>query len=78
MPGFKIDGKSARALVTTLVHVSELVTATSIPREMLIQILALLVKAKILVNEELEQYDLNPGSFSYPNSFWACSFFFFT
>jgi len=42
---------------------SELVTATSIPREMLIQILALLVKAKILVNEEPEQYDLNPGLF---------------
>ncbi len=40
---------------------SELVTATSIPKGMLTQILALLVKAKVLVNEEQEQYDLNPG-----------------
>ncbi|KAF5315363.1 hypothetical protein D9619_007309 [Psilocybe cf. subviscida] len=40
---------------------TELVTATSIPKELLSQVLALLVKAKILVNEETEQYDLNPG-----------------
>lgn len=40
---------------------SELVTATSIPKETLTQILALLVKAKVLVNEEDEQYDVNPG-----------------
>jgi cullin 1 len=40
---------------------SELVTATSIPKEVLTQILALLVKAKVLINEEEEQYDLNPG-----------------
>ncbi|KAF8798755.1 Cullin-domain-containing protein [Phlegmacium glaucopus] len=40
---------------------SELVTATSIPKELLTQVLALLVKAKILINEETDQYDLNPG-----------------
>ncbi|PFH53934.1 hypothetical protein AMATHDRAFT_53605 [Amanita thiersii Skay4041] len=40
--------------------VSELKTATSIPQELLTQILALLVKAKVLVNEEPGQYDLNP------------------
>ncbi|KAG6841967.1 hypothetical protein C0991_004458 [Blastosporella zonata] len=40
---------------------NELFTATSIPQDLLVQILALLVKAKILVNEEAEQYDLNPN-----------------
>ncbi|KAK0487301.1 Cullin [Armillaria novae-zelandiae] len=40
---------------------SELVTATSIPKELINQVLAILVKAKILINEESEQYDLNPG-----------------
>lgn len=40
---------------------TELVAATSIPKELLTQVLALLVKAKILVNEEADQYDLNPG-----------------
>ncbi|KAK0221987.1 Cullin [Armillaria fumosa] len=40
---------------------SELVTATSIPKELISQVLAILVKAKILMNEESEQYDLNPG-----------------
>ncbi|KAK0440261.1 Cullin [Armillaria borealis] len=39
---------------------TELVTATSIPKSIITQILAILVKAKILVNEEPEQYDLNP------------------
>ncbi|KAK0186412.1 Cullin [Armillaria mellea] len=39
---------------------TELVTATSIPNEVITQILAILVKAKILVNEEPGQYDLNP------------------
>ena len=42
----------------------ELVAATALPKETLLQILAVLVKAKILVNEEPEQYDLNPGMFS--------------
>jgi cullin 1 len=45
---------------------SELATATAIPTELLMQVLALLVKAKILINEENEetdQYDLNPGMF---------------
>ncbi|KAG5648294.1 hypothetical protein DXG03_004866 [Asterophora parasitica] len=40
---------------------TELLTATSIPKDLLTQILALLVKAKILINEETDQYDLNPG-----------------
>jgi cullin 1 len=39
----------------------ELVTATALPKETLVQILAVLVKAKILINEEKEQYDLNPS-----------------
>ncbi|KAF8682947.1 Cullin protein [Rhizoctonia solani] len=39
----------------------ELVTATGIPKELLSQVLAVLVKAKVLVNEETEQYDLNPN-----------------
>jgi cullin 1 len=39
---------------------AELEAATSIPKELLTQVLALLVKAKVLVNEETEQYDLNP------------------
>ncbi|KAF8917037.1 Cullin-domain-containing protein [Mucidula mucida] len=39
----------------------ELVAATSIRKDLMMQVLALLVKAKILVNEEQEQYDLNPG-----------------
>ncbi|EAU82739.1 ubiquitin-protein ligase [Coprinopsis cinerea okayama7 len=39
----------------------ELVAATSISKEILTQVLAVLVKAKVLINEEPEQYDLNPG-----------------
>ncbi|KAF5333224.1 hypothetical protein D9611_002822 [Ephemerocybe angulata] len=39
----------------------ELMAATSISKEILTQVLAVLVKAKVLVNEETEQYDLNPG-----------------
>jgi cullin 1 len=39
----------------------ELVTATAISKDILTQVLNLLVKAKILINEETDQYDLNPG-----------------
>ncbi|KAF9014369.1 Cullin-domain-containing protein [Hymenopellis radicata] len=39
----------------------ELVAATAISQDILSQVLALLVKAKILVNDEKDQYDLNPG-----------------
>jgi len=39
----------------------ELVTATAISKDILTQVLALLVKAKILINEETDQYDLNPN-----------------
>lgn len=36
-------------------------TATALPKDTLTQILAVLVKAKILLNDEPEQYDLNPS-----------------
>jgi len=39
----------------------ELTTATSISKDILSQVLAVLVKAKILINDETEQYDLNPS-----------------
>ncbi|KIK65002.1 hypothetical protein GYMLUDRAFT_39413 [Collybiopsis luxurians FD-317 M1] len=39
----------------------EIFAATSISKDILTQVLAVLVKAKILINEESEQYDLNPG-----------------
>lgn len=42
---------------------AELTTATSVPKDLLSQVLALLVKAKILINDEREQYDLNPSLF---------------
>jgi cullin 1 len=42
----------------------ELVTATALPKDTLTQILAVLVKAKILLNDEPEQYDLNPSAYS--------------
>jgi cullin 1 len=41
----------------------ELQEATKISVEILGQVLALLVKAKVLVNDEKDQYDLNPGAF---------------
>ncbi|KAJ8593849.1 Cullin-domain-containing protein [Rhizopogon salebrosus TDB-379] len=39
----------------------ELIAATAISKEILSQVLTLLVKAKVLINEETEQYDLNPN-----------------
>ncbi|TBU61877.1 Cullin-domain-containing protein [Dichomitus squalens] len=39
----------------------ELINATAISKDILKQVLAVLVKAKILINEETEQYDLNPN-----------------
>ncbi|KAI0338954.1 Cullin-domain-containing protein [Trametopsis cervina] len=39
----------------------ELMTATSISKEILKQVLASLVKAKVLLNDENEQFDLNPN-----------------
>ncbi len=41
----------------------ELVNVTGVGKEILTQVLALLVKAKILINEETDQYDLNPSKF---------------
>ena len=43
------------------VTLDELVTATSISKDILTQVLAVLVKVKILVNDAKEQYDLNPS-----------------
>ncbi|KAJ7069869.1 Cullin [Mycena amicta] len=40
---------------------AELEAATSITKDILSQVLGLLVKAKVLINEESEQYDLNPN-----------------
>ena len=40
----------------------ELAAATAIGKDILKQVLAVLVKAKILINEEQEQYDLNPSA----------------
>src|SRR6266436_4284867 len=45
----------------------ELETATSISKDILSQVLAVLVKAKILINDEQDQYDLNPSK--HENSF---------
>ena len=39
----------------------ELAAATSISKDLLKQVLASLVKAKVLVNDEQDQYDLNPS-----------------
>ncbi|THH28821.1 hypothetical protein EUX98_g5373 [Antrodiella citrinella] len=39
----------------------ELFAATNIQKDILKQVLALLVKAKVLINEETDQYDLNPN-----------------
>ncbi|KAI6114120.1 Cullin-domain-containing protein [Pisolithus sp. B1] len=39
----------------------ELIAATAISKDILSQVLMLLVKAKVLVNEETDQYDLNPN-----------------
>ena len=42
-------------------NLQELGNATAISKEILSQVLAVLVKAKILINDEAEQYDLNPS-----------------
>jgi cullin 1 len=39
----------------------ELVATTCISKDILSQVLTLLVKAKVLINEEIEQYDLSPS-----------------
>ncbi|KAH7101599.1 Cullin-domain-containing protein [Auriculariales sp. MPI-PUGE-AT-0066] len=41
--------------------IDELQTATAVSKEILSQVLALLVKAKILVSDDSEQFDLNPS-----------------
>ena len=52
----------------------ELIAATSVSKEILTQVLAVLVKAKVLINDETDQYDLNPGKWQpigRPRSFVA-------
>jgi cullin 1 len=44
----------------------ELCQATDISEEILKQVLALLTKAKVLISDETDQYDLNPGG-CYPS-----------
>ncbi|KAG2342112.1 Cullin-domain-containing protein [Suillus weaverae] len=39
----------------------ELIAATAISKDILSQVLTLLAKAKVLINEETDQYDLNPS-----------------
>ena len=42
----------------------ELAAATSISKDLLKQVLASLTKAKVLINEEQDQYDLNPSAYT--------------
>jgi len=49
----------------------ELIAATGVPRELLLQLLAILVKAKVLINDEDEQYDLNPGVFLFISRYYG-------
>ena len=44
----------------------ELAAATSISKDLLKQVLASLVKAKVLINDEQDQYDLNPSECGAP------------
>lgn len=48
----------------------ELTTATAISKDVLTQVLGILVKAKILINEEKDQYDLNPSEIFVFSSLW--------
>lgn len=41
----------------------ELVTATGIPKDQLEPVMALLVKAKVLLSDEKDTYDYNPSMF---------------
>jgi len=49
----------------------QLVTATAINKDVLMQDLAILVKTKILINKEKDRYDLNPGNL-FPSSLRLC------
>src|SRR5882757_9920974 len=49
----------------------ELATATAISKDVLTQVLGILVKAKILINEEKDQYDLNPSKCFFPFHLWG-------
>jgi len=41
--------------------IDELLQATAIPKDLLTQVLGLLTKAKVLITDDEEQYDLNPN-----------------
>ena len=45
----------------------ELAAATSISKDLLKQVLASLTKAKVLINDETDQYDLNPSKLYMPS-----------
>jgi len=55
-------------------NLQELGTATSISKEILTQVLAVLAKAKILINAESEQYDLNPSALLLFSVVFLCQF----
>ena len=42
----------------------ELATATNVGKDPLTQIIQPLVKSRILINDETDQYDLNPSAFT--------------
>jgi cullin 1 len=46
----------------------ELATATNVGKDLLTQVLQPLVKSRILISEETDQYDLNPSMFRLLNS----------
>lgn len=51
----------------------ELLQATAIPKELLTQVLGLLTKAKVLVSDDSEQFDLNPSTFIVSFGDWSCT-----
>ncbi|KIL70521.1 hypothetical protein M378DRAFT_175700 [Amanita muscaria Koide BX008] len=52
---------SGRKLVHDTLSLEEIQAATAVSKDILFQMLALLVKAKVLINEGNDQYDLNPN-----------------
>lgn len=43
------------------ISLEDLMTATSLPMDIILQVLNLLCKAKVLLSDEQNEYDLNPG-----------------
>lgn len=50
----------------------ELATATNVGKDLLTQVLQPLVKSRILISEETDQFDLNPSMFRLVNSTFSC------